>query len=89
MIEISKKEEERALDIHLKSIVVDTHNDTIGDLMKGAPPPSIGSQFRGYREFSLKRTLGEKSAEGQFKSNLLTTWCKRLISLLVSNFLYS
>lgn len=65
MIELSKKEEERALDIHRKSIVVDTHNDTIGDLIKGAPPPYLGSQFRGYREFSLKRTLGEKSAEGQ------------------------
>lgn len=68
MIELGKKEEERALDIHRKSIVVDTHNDTIGDLMKGAPPPSlagVGSKFRGYREFSLRRTLGEKSAEGQ------------------------
>ena len=64
MFKLSKEEEERALAIHRRSIVVDTHNDTISNLMRGvlrrATVPS-----RGYREFSLRRTLGERSDEGQ------------------------
>jgi membrane dipeptidase len=54
---LSKDEEERALAIHRKSIVVDTHNDAIGNMMARA-----GS---GTRDFSLRRNLGERSDEGQ------------------------
>jgi len=57
MFNLSKKEEERALYIHQKSIVVDTHNDTIGDMMKGPVPPA--------NEFSLRRHLGERTDVGQ------------------------
>ena len=57
MFNLSKEEEERALAIHRSSIVVDTHNDTIQDIMSGSIPHA--------REFSFKRTLGERSEEGQ------------------------
>lgn len=57
MFTLSKDEEERALAIHRKSIVVDTHNDAIGNMMARA-----GS---GTRDFRLRRTLGERSGEGQ------------------------
>ena len=57
MFKLSEEEEERALAIHHKSIVVDTHNDTIQDVMAGPIPHA--------REFSLKRNLGERSDEGQ------------------------
>jgi len=57
MFRLTMEEEERALSIHHKSIVVDTHNDTIQDLMSGQVPHGV--------EFTLKRTLGERSIEGQ------------------------
>ncbi len=57
MFNLSKKEEDRALSIHSTSIVVDTHNDTIGNMM-------VGPASR-MRDFSLKRALGERSDEGQ------------------------
>jgi membrane dipeptidase len=57
MFNLSKQEEKRASSIHSKSIVVDTHNDTIGNMMAGP-----ASQLR---DFSLKRALGERSDEGQ------------------------
>lgn len=57
MFKLSEEEEERALAIHRNSIVVDTHNDTIQDIMAGPVPHA--------KEFSLKRTLGEMSEVGQ------------------------
>lgn len=57
MFNLSEEEEDRALTIHHKAIVVDTHNDTIGNIMTGPASRS--------RDFSLKRTLGERSDEGQ------------------------
>ncbi len=57
MFNLSKNEEKRASSIHSKSIVVDTHNDTIGNMMAGSASQT--------RDFSLKRALGERSDEGQ------------------------
>lgn len=57
MFKLSKAEEERALAVHRDSIVVDTHNDTVQDMMAGPIPHN--------REFSLRRTLGERSSIGQ------------------------
>lgn len=61
MITLSKSEEERVTAIHSKSIVVDTHNDTILDLMKGPAPSSATKKPDSYKEFSLQRRLGERS----------------------------
>lgn len=57
MFNLSKADEERALAVHRDSIVVDTHNDTIQDMMAGPTPHN--------REFSLRRSLGERSSIGQ------------------------
>jgi len=54
---LTKEQEERALRIHRDSLVVDTHNDTIQDIMSGVIPHA--------KEYSLKRRLGERSTEGQ------------------------
>jgi len=54
---LTKEQEERALRIHRDSLVVDTHNDTIQDIMSGVIPHA--------KEYSLKRRLGERSIEGQ------------------------
>lgn len=64
MFNLSKEEEKRVLTIHKKSIVIDTHNDTILNMMRGPAPRSVDSLPSGYKEFSLKRTLGERSEEG-------------------------
>jgi membrane dipeptidase len=57
MIDLSVAEEGRAMSLHRDSIVVDTHNDTIQDIMAGTIPHA--------KEYSLRRTLGERSKEGQ------------------------
>ena len=57
MFKLSNEEEERALAIHRDSVVVDTHNDTVQDMMAGPIPHN--------REFGLRRALGERSATGQ------------------------
>jgi membrane dipeptidase len=57
MLELSAAQERRAITIHRDSIVVDTHNDTIQDIMAGTIPHA--------KEYSLKRTLAERSEEGQ------------------------
>ena len=52
MIELSKKQEERAMRLHREAIVVDTHCDTLMQFLRqpqGIPPP---------------RTLGEKAKRG-------------------------
>jgi membrane dipeptidase len=64
MFRLTKEEEQRALAIHHKSIVVDTHNDTILDLMKGPERIGVKPTPRGYKEFSLTRNLGERSDKG-------------------------
>jgi membrane dipeptidase len=64
MIYLSKEEEERVSAIHSKAIVIDTHNDTILDLMKGAAPAITSKENIPYREFSLQRRLGERSDKG-------------------------
>jgi membrane dipeptidase len=61
---LSGKEEERASKIHSEAIVVDTHNDTILDLMEG-PAPLHADIATPYVEFSLKRRLGERSDKGR------------------------
>jgi len=57
MFTLSREAEERAVAIHRKSIVVDTHNDAIGHMMVRTES--------GTRDFHLRRTLGERSSEGQ------------------------
>jgi membrane dipeptidase len=57
---LSKEQEERARLIHEKSIVVDTHNDTVLHLIKS--PPFISSETT---PTSPRRTLGERSEYGQ------------------------
>jgi membrane dipeptidase len=64
MLNLSKEEEERASAIHRKATVVDTHNDTILDLMKGAATSYTSKAPTPYREFSLQRRLGERSDKG-------------------------
>ena len=64
MISMDEKGENRAREIHRKSIVVDTHNDTILDLMKGPAPSYTSKSPSKYREFSLQRSLGEQSDKG-------------------------
>lgn len=54
---LTKEQEERALRLHQDSIVIDTHNDTIQDIMSGMIPHA--------KEYSLKRRLRERSTEGQ------------------------
>jgi membrane dipeptidase len=54
---LTKEQEERALRLHHDSLVVDTHNDTIQDIMSGVIPHA--------KEYSFKRRLGERSIEGQ------------------------
>jgi membrane dipeptidase len=54
---LTKEQEEKALRLHRDSLVVDTHNDTIQDIMSGVIPHA--------KEYSLKRRLGERSIEGQ------------------------
>ena len=61
---LSKEEEERASAIHRRAIVVDTHNDTILDLMNGAAPSFTSKATTPYREFSLQRRLGVRSDKG-------------------------
>ncbi len=61
MFSLNKGEEERAVALHRNAVVVDTHNDTIQDLMSGHLPP--GARFM--QEFGLKRNLGERSEKGQ------------------------
>lgn len=48
---------EKELALHRSCIVVDTHNDTIQDIMSGSIPHSL--------EYAVKRRLGERSTEGQ------------------------
>jgi len=46
MFNLKEEEEDRALTIHRKAIVVDTHNDTVGNIMTGPAdplPPGSGS----------------------------------------------
>jgi len=57
MFKLTKEEEERASTIHKKAIVVDTHNDTLQDMMAGPIPHAL--------EYSLRRTLGIRSDQGQ------------------------
>lgn len=54
---LTLEQEERALRLHRDSIVVDTHNDAIQDIMSGVIPHA--------KEYSLKRRLGDRSTEGQ------------------------
>ncbi len=61
---LSREEEERASAIHRKATVVDTHNDTILDLMKGDAPSYTSKTPTPYREFSLQRRLGVRSDKG-------------------------
>jgi membrane dipeptidase len=65
MFDLNKEQLERASKLHSESIVVDTHNDTILNMMSGRPPTTGKRTTEGYREFSLSRTLREKSDEGQ------------------------
>jgi membrane dipeptidase len=64
MVTLSGEEEARASAIHSKSIVIDTHNDTILDLMKGVAQDYTSRAPSRYREFSLQRSLGERSGKG-------------------------
>jgi membrane dipeptidase len=57
MFKLSEQDEARAVSLHRRALVVDTHNDTLGQLMTGPASPR--------RDFSLHRTLGERSKEGQ------------------------
>ena len=61
---LSREEEEKASAIHRKATVVDTHNDTILDLMKGDAPSYTSKTPTPYREFSLQRRLGVRSDKG-------------------------
>jgi membrane dipeptidase len=54
---LSRDEEDRAAALHRASLVVDTHNDAIENLM--------AREASGTRDFQLRRTLGERSDEGQ------------------------
>jgi len=54
---LSRDEEDRAAAIHRVSLVVDTHNDAIENLMV--------REVSGTRDFRLRRALGERSDEGQ------------------------
>ncbi len=60
MLDLSKVEEKRALALHKKYIVVDTHNDTALDLVTA--PPLFCMEGRPPRK---RRTLGERSESGQ------------------------
>jgi len=61
MFQISKEQEEHALELHKKSIVVDFHCDAVGATL---PYPRLA--FGGIRSFDggVKRTLAERSTEG-------------------------
>jgi len=61
MVQISKEQEEHALELHKKSIVVDFHCDAVGATI---PYPRVA--FGGIRSFDgeVKRTLTERSTEG-------------------------
>jgi membrane dipeptidase len=60
MFDLTKEQEDRALAIHGRSIVVDTHNDTVLHLITA--PPFLSTEGRPPRE---RRTLGERSDSGQ------------------------
>lgn len=61
MVQISKEQEEHALALHKKSIVIDFHCDAVGATI---PYPPLA--FGGIRSFDggVKRTLAERSTEG-------------------------
>jgi len=61
MVQISKEQEEHALALHKKSIVVDFHCDAVGATL---PYPRLA--FGGVRSYDggVKRTLAERSTEG-------------------------
>jgi membrane dipeptidase len=60
MFDLTKEQEERALAVHRRSLVVDTHNDTVLDLIRA--PPFLSTEGRPPRE---RRALGERSDSGQ------------------------
>jgi membrane dipeptidase len=60
MFNLSNEQAERARRIHESSLVVDTHNDTILQLIK--TPPFITSESH---QLPPRRTLGERSEHGQ------------------------
>ena len=60
MFKLTKEQEERAKALHERSVVVDTHNDTILHLIRA--PPFVGD---GTRALPPRRTLGERSQDGQ------------------------
>lgn len=70
MFNLNKEDEERALAIHRKSIVIDTHNDAIRDIMEVGPfiwdkraPVTSYDRYRRDRRF---HTLGERGECNQF-----------------------
>ena len=60
MFGLTQEQEKRARDLHEKSVVVDTHNDTILHLIK--TPPFLSSEITMPKP---RRLLGERSEHGQ------------------------
>ena len=65
MFSLSKEEEERALTIHRKSIVVDTHNDAIRDLMTVGPFVSKDAEPLAHHKRPRLKGLGIRGEHGQ------------------------
>ncbi|MDP7443953.1 MAG: membrane dipeptidase, partial [Candidatus Bathyarchaeota archaeon] len=60
MFKLTQEQEERAKAIHRSSVVVDTHNDTILQIIRAPPFADNGT-----RVLPPRRTLGERSKDGQ------------------------
>ncbi len=60
LFKLTQEQEERAKAIHRSSVVVDTHNDTILQIIRAPPFADNGT-----RVLPPRRTLGERSKDGQ------------------------